>query len=304
MSDFGDYLYEMDKTRTSDVEIEALLSGSPQLGDELQPLADLFSAIRADAGDDLTDGAVAGYVAAATAASAGAQPASPARNQPLRRPLLGTLRRRAATVTVAATVLLGGTSGLAMAADGAKPGDALYGIDRALEAVGIGAGAQQERLSEAEALIDNGELQQGLQHAAEALENDDSVGPAASQALMDAADRVRAAGADPSAVTREKVAGLLTYLAENAGGVDGRQVAELAVQIGRSNAPQSRGQADPQGPPADSPADPPGLTEREPGHPTGPPGQDKDKDKPGDPPGQDKDKNEPGPPDSLPNNQP
>lgn len=307
MSNFGDYLYEMHKSRTSDVEIEALLAGSPQLGDELQPLADLFSAIRADAGEELTDGAVAGYVAAASAASAEAIPTSPAATRPLRRPRLGTLRSRAATVTVAATVLLGGTSGLAVAADGAKPGDALYGIDRALEAVGIGAGAQQERLSEAEALIDDGEIHQGLKHAAEALEDNESGGLAASQALMDAADRVRAAGAAPSAVTREKVAGLLTYLAENAGDVDGRQVAELAVQIGRSNASQSRGQADPQGPPANSPADPPGLTERAPGPPdnsTGPRGQKKDKNEPGDPPGQEKDKNEPGPPDSLPNDRP
>ena len=50
-----------------------------------------------------------------------------------------------AAVVTAATVFLGGTSGLAIAADGAKPGDPLYGIDRAFEAIGIGAGEAEER---------------------------------------------------------------------------------------------------------------------------------------------------------------
>ena len=39
-------------------------------------------------------------------------------------------------------------SGVAMAADGASPGDLLYGVDRALESVGIGAGGIDERLAE------------------------------------------------------------------------------------------------------------------------------------------------------------
>lgn len=293
MSDLGDYLYEMDRIQTSDAEIEALLSGSPQLGEDLQPLADLFSAIRANAGDELTDDAVAAYVAAATAASVAALPASHVRTQRSRRPLLGTLRRRAATVTVAATVLLGGTSGLAVAADGAKPGDALYGLDRAFEAVGIGAGAQQERLSEAEALLDDGEIHLGLDHAAQALEDSESGGGEASQALMDAADRVRAAGADPSAATRERVAGLLSYISDNVGNLDGRQVAELAVEIGgpkdRPNTPPASNAPDAPGPPDDNPANPPGLSDRDPGRPD---------DKPTTPPGlSDQD---PGPPDHVP----
>ena len=299
----GDYLDEMKRTRTSDAEIERLFAGSPNVGADLEPLAGLLAALRTDAGDELTDDQVATYVAAAVTATGEALDAPAARTRRQRPPLLSTLRRRAATVTVAATVLLGGTSGLAAAADGAKPGDALYGIDRALETVGIGDGAEQERLSEAEALIDDGDFLLGLQHAAEALEDSESVGPETSQALMNAANRVRAAGAEPTAATRERVAGLVSYLAENPGGVDGALVAELATQIGgrpdhvSANSPgQDKDKKEP-GPPENVPADPPG--------------QDKDKKEPGppenvpaDPPGQDKDKKEPGPPDSLPNNKP
>jgi hypothetical protein len=319
MNDFGDYLDEMDRNRTTDVEIERLFSGSPELGEDLKPLADVFSALQVGERDQLSDEIVGRIVAVAARTAAASTPAPASSPAPRSRSLFGALRRRAATVAVAATVVIGGTGGLAVAADGAMPGDTLYGIDRALETIGIGAGGEEERLGEADALINAGEVIHGLEHAAEALAEHEAADSDASIALMEAADRVRAAGGEPSAVTRDRVAGLLSYLAENAGDVDGRQVAELAVQIGRPegrpNASPSPGQADPQGPPADSPADPPGLTDREPGPPddvpSSPPGQDKDKNEPGppegvpaDPPGRDKDKNEPGPPDSLPNDKP
>jgi hypothetical protein len=316
MSDLGDYLDEMDRYRTADVDIERLFSGSPQPAGDLAPLADYFARL-SDFGDELDDEAVGRVVAIAAAAAAATPTVAPAAPRPQKRFLLSSLRRRVATVTTAVAVLLGGTSGLAFAADGAMPGDSLYGIDRALEAVGIGAGGEAERLGEAEALINAGEVIRGLEHAAETLEEHATTGPNAAIALLEAAERVRAVGSEPSAVTRESVAGLLTYLAENAGSIDGSRVAEMAVQIGRPHTSSSPGQSDPQGPPAGVPADPPGQDKdrNEPGPPEGvpadPPGQNKDKNEPGppegvpaDPPGQDKDKNEPGPPDSLPNNQP
>ncbi len=289
MSDFGDYLSEMDRYRTSDAEIEQLLSGSPQVGDDLQRGADFLAALRTSAGDELADDKVAAYVAAA-ASSVGTRPPAPVATSRKATARLSALRRRAATVTMAATVFLGGTSGLAVAADGAKPGDALYGIDRALETVGIGAGAEQERLDEAGALVESGEIDLGLEHAAEALENNESEGSQASEALMDAAERVRAAGAEPSAATRERVAGLISYLSEHVGSVDGALVAQLAVQIGEPDGsdpvppppadpgvpePPTQSPADPPGssepgPPTDLPADPPGLSE------DGPPGLSED----------------------------
>lgn len=305
MSDFGDYLDEMARTRTSDAEIERLLSGAPGVGDDLQPLADLFAALRTDV--ELTNDVVAGYAAAA-ASSVGTEAASPVVAIRQGRPLFIALRRRVATVTAAAVVFFGGTSGLALAADGAKPGDALYGIDRAFEAIGIGAGAEQERLSEAEALVEVGEIQLGLEHAAETLEENQSNGTRAAEALREAAARVRDGGAVQSAATREGVAGLLAYLSEHTGDVDGAEVAELAQQIGGpGNRPSAPGSPETPGPPDDVPADPPGLSDRDPGPPddvpADPPGlSDRETDPPtqvpADPPGLSD--REPGPPDDVP----
>lgn len=192
-----------------------------------------------------------------------------------------SLRQRAAAIAVGATVVLSSTGGLAVAADGAKPGDFLYGVDRALEAVGIGNGSDIERLEEAEALIAAGDVTQGLRHAAEAVEND-KTGNGASAALLDAADRVRSGGSEQSANIREQVASLLTYISDNVGSVDGQQVAELAREIG--------GAEDKTSPPDATPADPPGRPDHVPGppehSPADPPGHAEDK--PGNPPKKDK----------------
>jgi hypothetical protein len=144
-------------------------------------------------------------------------------------------------------------------------------------------------LSEAEALVDGGEVRRGLEHAAATVEDTESSGGAA-EALLQAAARVSDAGTDQSADTRASVAGLLAYLAENAGDIDGAQVAELARQIGGpTDGPAEPGSPEAPGPPSDVPADPPGLNDREPGPPS---------DVPADPPGLND--REPGPPDDVP----
>ena len=288
MSELGDYLGEMSRIRTSDAEIERLLSGAPGVvGEDLQALADFFAAL--SAGSELEDDAVAAYVTAA-ASSVGDHTAAPAVK--LRRGWspIPALRRRAATVTMAAAVFLGGTSGLAVAADGAKPGDALYGIDRALEAVGIGAGAEQERFHEAEALVAGGEVSRGLEHAAAALDEDESNDDGASQALLAAAARVADGGTAQSAATRDRITGLLAYLSDHVGDIDGAHVAVLARQIGGpENRPSVPPSAEAPGPPDHSPAEPPGSSDRAPGPPA---------DVPADPPGLSDTK--PGPPDDVP----
>lgn len=291
----------MSREPAPDIEIEHLLSGVPVANGDLAPLAELFGALRTGDGAELSEEAIVRFAAAAAGATSSAildlAPSSRLRH---RRPL-GTLRRRAATVAIAATVVLGGTSGLAMAADGAKPGDALYGLDRALESVGIGAGGQHERLTEAEALVGAGEVQLGLEHAAEALTGEDDGSASASTALREAADRVTTVGSETSAETSDGVADLLSYLADNVGHVDGKQVAELAKEIGRSpdddSTPptndESADSPDPADTPGNSPAEPPGLSNRDPDHPGN---------KPDSPPGLSG--RDPGPPDDLPANPP
>ena len=267
----------MERDNVTDTEIEQLLSGSATADGELAALAEVFTALRVT--DNLDQDAVARYVAAAT----GALPVARQEPAPVSRPLLTGLRRRAAAVAMSAGVFIAGTSGLAVAADDAKPGDVLYGIDRAFEAVGIGAGAEQERLSEAEQLVEAGKIQQGLQHTAEVLDSDTSDDARASEAVRGAAERVETTGAESAASTRESVAGLLTYISENVGQIDGNEVAELAVEIGGpDSSPQDSG---PPGRPDDLPSDPPGLTDREPGPPDHVPGNPPglSNDKPGNP---------------------
>jgi len=294
MGDLDDYRGDMSRETTSEVEIERLLTGEAISDDDLAPLAGLFAALRST--DDLPEETIARLVTVATEASQAAPGASAATHHSKSWKPFGTLRRRATAVAVTATILIGGTSGLALAADGAKPGDALYRIDRALETVGIGAGGEQERWREVEDLVDSGEIERGLQHAAQTIADGVSDDSEASDALRDAADRVQVAGSETSDATRKSVADLLTYIAENRGEIDGGQVAELATSIGGSQdhpATPSTGSAEHPGPPDDVPANPPGLTDRDPGPPDG---------KPAGPPGLSD--HEPGPPDGVPANPP
>jgi hypothetical protein len=80
-------------------------------------------------------------------------------------------RRRQALAGVAAglVLMLSASTGVAYAANGAIPGDVLYGLDLALESIGIGDGGIQERLVEASRLVDRGRVQEGLAHASDAI---------------------------------------------------------------------------------------------------------------------------------------
>lgn len=304
MSDFGDYLDEMERNRITDVEIEALLSGSLEVRDDLQGIAGFFAALATDVDSELDENAIGRLVAKATAV-AGATPSDAKAPRAPWRISLAALRRRVATITIGATVVLSGTGGLALAADSSKPGDTLYGVDRAFEAVGIGAGSVDERLDEAEALIAANEFSRGLDHATEAIESHGDSSPAATAALVEAAQRVRASDGNLASSTKESVAGLLAYLSDNTGNVDGQVVAELASQIGAGADRPGVGNSDES--PSQSPPEPPGLSDDTPGRSEGPPANPSDQDKPEpgppdhvptDPPG--KDKAEPGPPDHVP----
>ncbi len=166
--------------------------------------------------------------------------AEPAIARASRPSLIDRLRTRAAAVTAALVLIFGG-GGAAFAANGAAPGDLLYGLDRALEAVGIGNGSSAERLEEVKTLVEQGHADHGLEHATNIVSED----PGAQAALLAAAERI--SGLDRTAA-HESVAPLLTYLSENVGSVDGATVAELARAVGGNDAP---------GPPEGTPGGPP-----------------------------------------------
>jgi hypothetical protein len=151
---------------------------------------------------------------------------------------------------------------VAIAADGAAPGDALYGVDKALERVGIGDGGAAERLQEAADLATAGQLARGLEHAAEVVAashegESGHVSNAASEALLAAAQRVGTIVAPNGGTTSEQdtaVAKVLTYLSDNVGDVDGRYVAELSQMIGAAARAEHEAPPRTQGRPATGPS--------------------------------------------------
>lgn len=155
-----------------------------------------------------------------------------------------TWRSKLAALGASTALLVGSVAGVAVAADGADPGDRLYGIDRVLENIGIGNGGPAERLVEVQTLIAEGDLARGLEHAA-TVRNENAANGAV-DALAAAAARVAANGSDQAAETKLAVSALLTYLSANVGSVDGHRVAALAQNIG--GRPESPGMSEDAGP--------------------------------------------------------
>ena len=125
------------------------------------------------------------------------------------------LSTKLVAVVGSAVVAVGSFSGVAYASNGAAPGDALYGLDCALEAVGFGDGGLEERIDEACKMSENGDVDEALKHVAEAVqeqEGSDEDGEAAA-ALLAAADAVLAEGSEQSLEVRTKVAEMLRWMA-------------------------------------------------------------------------------------------
>lgn len=248
------YRDEMQTRVLTDEQIETLLTGPwPEEGD----FARFAHALRAlhhtgpftIGGDRLA--AIAGDAAEMALAARQVRPARSELPAPARRGF-GGLRRRLAG-GMAAAVLLSGMTGVAVAADSARPGDVLYGLDRALEAVGIGNGGAAERLAEARALIEEGEMSGAITQMADVVEESGSVTSGvfspesvrASEALRGAADKV---GVTSSDETRTAVAKMLEQIAvmlesEDFEGAElGARISELARAIGGQGGPASESQ--------------------------------------------------------------
>ena len=136
-------------------------------------------------------------------------------------------------IVVASIVALLAFAGVAYGANGAVPGDTLYGFDCALE----------ERLAEAGELMDKGQVDEGLALAAEALtdeqeefeedgdgEENGEEGPGRREALLAAAEAVLANGSEQSLEVRTRVAEKLRWMAttELTGKEYGQAVSRLA----------------------------------------------------------------------------
>ena len=245
----SDYRLEMLSATVSEQEIERLLTGSPAGTGALSDLAPFVEEMRASGASYVPSDHLVERVAAeaATLASAGrATGVTGTRPSPPSRRRWPALSPRAA-MAARSVVMVVGIAGVAAAADSATPGEPLYGLDRALERIGIGAGGAAERLDEADQLLTDGKTLQALEHAAEAVDGD----AAATSALDIAIDGLETVTNQDAATVREKVGDLLDFMSENIGkdmGVDGRDfgqgMAEIArgiASFGESGAPTPAG---------------------------------------------------------------
>lgn len=254
MSDLGVYDDEMLNNRFSDQDVERLLSGGMPEDEDLADLAPILEALHGGARRPLPEERIARFAAQAAEIATSTRPtAVPVRTTTRSRRFVLALRQKMAT-GLAAALLLSGMTGVAVASNHAAPGDALYGLDRALEAVGIGDGGAAERIAEAQALFNEGQVAEAVAHSAEAVEVTPIQGGSeieanieaitseeASEALLTAAESLRdnTDGSDHPIAVRNSVATLLEYMAttEDTGDDFGQEVASLARQI--SPAPEA-----------------------------------------------------------------
>jgi hypothetical protein len=278
MSRLSDYRYEMTGAVRTDREIEQLLSGGPDDGGEFDALVPFVDALRAQGVRTPSDAAIDRFAAEAAAiARSGLMTRATGSNGrflsslPRLRPQLA--------VALATIVFLAGMTGVAAAADGAAPGDALYALDRALERIGIGDSGVEERLEEAAQLVADGDPERALEHATEAFDEAAEAGQdmaavnEARDAIADAAARVVSSAVDGNAaIVQENVATLLRYIRENLGkdvGADGREFGQSVSELARNIATSDEtGETDePEGNTGISPEDV-GEEQRDPGPPT------------------------------------
>jgi uncharacterized membrane protein YgcG len=209
------------RTRAENREVEYLLSR--QSHDDTEGLVSLLATLSLDRLNVDVESRAPEFAAMASRLVLAGPVVAPSR------PMRSRVVPRLATAGLTA-VLLTGLAGVAQAADAAAPGDNLYGLDRALEGIGINDGGINERLDEAQALADDGHSAEALAHLANAMEHSS---PNAANALEAAAERFGLHD-DPSQVVRENVADMLEWIAQTdaTGREFGQGVAERAHEIG------------------------------------------------------------------------
>lgn len=257
MSDYDVYDSDMPDSGLLERDIELLLSGAPPEDPDLAKLAPIFARTRAAFSVvSLEENAVQFGREAARIADA-ARPSHPVEATSRSGWSPNSLRRRLLVPAAAAAIFVGLT-GAAFAADGSAPDDALYGLDRAFEVVGVFNGGASERIAEAQALFANGQIADAVEHAAQ-VAGDSPEAAAAAQALHDAAEKLRLneQGSDNAVETRERVADMLEWMAttDATGKEFGQGVAERAGGLTPGESGQGEGQPDD---PGSQGQDPPG----------------------------------------------
>src|SRR5664279_4945852 len=223
----SDDISDMDKTRLfSDRDADALLSGrapsDPSLMDLHRALASIKSSLVVEPNVERASVFAVQLASVAATLQADAAPA------PRRGAVASPWRRRVAAVIAVAAISGFGVAGAA-AADEAAPGDLMYGVDQALESVGILDGGTGERVHEAQKLLDGGDVEGALELTGDALESDGHV--EAATGLRNAALAVASQSSGDD--LRAQVSAMLEWMAgqDSRGAEFGAAVSERARQI-------------------------------------------------------------------------
>ncbi len=224
----------MTNTRWSDRDIENLFAGRAPANGDLARLAPLIDGLRKDADRPAPSAHVKRMARslAEVAREGAARPMPRRARRAVRAPV--PWRRRIVSVGGVVALATIGVGGVAVAANGAAPGDLLYSVDRAFEAVGIANGGMPERLDEAARLADEGDLNGALRHAADAVEAGGDSGTAGT--LETTAADVTTLGSEDSTEVQAAVSDMLQWMAatDYRGRDFGQGVAERARAIGDS----------------------------------------------------------------------
>lgn len=262
MSDLDGYPDDMSDHLTDD-QVERLLGGGS--ADDLAPELTGFVAGVRDLGTDPVDDGLATAHVAAAAGAVGDPWSEPATGSRRRRQ--GLALPRPALAAVLALLVLIGFGRLGTVAHASAPGDPLYGLDRALETIGIGDGGLSERATEAAEIADT-DLGLAMQTALAGLgtESDDleeADRAEAFEALTAAADAVETR----QAPVKDEVGALLRALAER-----DAEVSEIARNIRKAVELPDDAAAEPTpGPPEGGPSEEaPGQDQDEPPSDRGP----------------------------------
>lgn len=219
MSPSGDYRDDVSNTEFVDQDVERLISGESPLDPDLAELTSFMDALRSyrtvvpsiDAPEHLVAKA-AESVRSGQKAHLDLVPLG-AGSRPDRRPSWLATR---AVAAVASFVLLVGVSAVALAAHVSIPGDTLYGVDRALEAIGIGDGSVGERLVEADTLAADGNDLEAITLLGETVFRETVRGNAtAATAAQQHLEEIALITTGDSSVARQKVEALRVYIADS-----------------------------------------------------------------------------------------
>jgi hypothetical protein len=224
----------------SDSDVEALLTGHEPEAPELEGLAVWLQALQRTRFGPSDPSRAAEFAVRAAALVSVAGPAHLAATARHRRG--PSLTPRLATAAVAAFLVIAMT-GLTVAADASVPGEPLYGLDLALESIGIADGQDSERISEANVLAAEGDSAAALALLADTLS---ARSDAAADALLRASERLnggKAGGVGARDVQKDLAAMLKWMSSTDPTGSDfGQSVAERARELGKSGDPNSANQ--------------------------------------------------------------